>query len=77
MILLMPSREQAGKAESPAAGMVDSSSVKATESGGLRGHDAGKKINGRKRHLVTDTLGLPLKLAVHAASIQDRDVVHE
>jgi putative transposase len=47
--------------------------VTTTEAGGLRGFDAGKKINGRKRHLVTDTLGLPLNLAVHAANIQDRD----
>ena len=58
MILLMQAREQAGKEASPTAGVVDSQSVKTTESGGLRGYDAGKKINGRKRHLVTDTLGL-------------------
>jgi transposase len=40
---------------------------------GLRGYDAGKKIKGRKRHIVTDTLGLPLKIKVHTADIQDRD----
>lgn len=73
MVLLMQTREQAFKEASPTAGVVDSQSVKTTEAGGLRGDDAGKKINGRKRHLVTDTLGLPLNLAVHPASIQDRD----
>lgn len=73
MILLMQAREQTGKEASPTAGVVDSQSVKTTEAGGVRGYDAGKKINGRKRHLVTDTIGLPLTLAVHAASLQDRD----
>ena len=69
----MQARERAGREASPTAGVVDSQSVKTTEAGGLRGYDAGKKINGRKRHLVTDTIGLPLNLAVHAANIQDRD----
>ena len=45
----------------------------ATESGGPSGYDAGKKAEGRKRHLVVDAEGLPLGLAVHAASVQDRD----
>ena len=40
---------------------------------GVRGYDAGKKINGRKRHIVVDTLGLILAVVVHAASVQDRD----
>ena len=39
----------------------------------MRGYDAGKKINGRKRHLIVDTLGLILVVVVQAASIQDRD----
>src|SRR3954447_6149500 len=57
-LLVMRARELEGREASPTAGVTDSQSVRTTESGGLSGYDAGKKIKGRKRHIVTDTLGL-------------------
>jgi len=66
-------RIQAGKGPEPSAGCIDSQSVKATRTAGTRGYDAGKKINGVKRHILVDTLGLLLAVVVHAANIQDRD----
>jgi putative transposase len=66
-------RVEEGRAPTPSAALIDSQSVKTTEQGGKRGYDAGKKINGRKRHILVDTLGLLLRVVVHPASLQDRE----
>jgi putative transposase len=66
-------RHRAGRKTSPSMGIIDTQSVKTTEQGGPRGKDPHQKINGRKRHLVVDTLGMVLAAVVHSAGIQDRD----
>jgi transposase len=71
--LVGASRVLAGRDVAPTAGVIDSQSVKTTQSGGPGGYDAGKKTKGRKRHIVTDTDGNLLGLVTHTADIQDRD----
>ncbi len=71
--LVGASRVISGREVAPTAGIIDSQSVKTTESGGPCGYDAGKKTKGRKRHILTDTDGNLLGLVTHAADIQDRD----
>lgn len=66
-------RDRVGRAPDPTAAIIDAQSTRSTAQGGNSGFDAGKKVKGRKRHLVVDTLGLLLAVAVTAASVQDRD----
>lgn len=65
-------RQDAGREPTPSAAIVDAQSVKTTLVKGKRGFDAGKKINGRKRHIVVDTMGLLLTVLVTTGNVQDK-----
>ena len=64
-------RTEAGREPTPSAACIDSQTTKTTEMGGEHGYDGGKKINGRKRHIIIDTMGLLLVVMVTTAAVDD------
>ena len=69
--LVRRARRKLGRKPRPTAAVIDSQSAATTQAGGPRGFDAGKRVYGRKRHIVTDTNGLLLAVHVHPANVQD------
>jgi putative transposase len=72
----MALRERMGREASPPAAVLDGQSVKSPEKGGTDnrvGYDASKQVKGRKIHTLVDSEGLPMRVVVHSAAIQDRD----
>jgi putative transposase len=65
-------RMRRGREPQPSAGILDTQSVKTISVGGIRGYDGAKKLSGRKRHLLVDTLGMVLKARAHSSNLQDR-----
>jgi transposase len=70
-VLVRYARRKLGRKPSPTAAIIDSQSAATTQAGGPRGFDPGKRVHGRKRHIVTDTNGLLLAVNVHPANVQD------